>query len=280
MSLRECPTVRRLVEMALDEDIGAGDHTTEATIPPDQEGRAEIIAKHEGVVAGLEVAALVFETLDPQVRFEPRVRDGDVVAPGQVLAAVSGRLRSLLTGERVALNFLQHLSGVATKTRALASLIAHTKAKLLDTRKTTPGMRVLEKHAVRCGGGQNHRLNLSEAILIKDNHVAAAGGVGKAVRLVRERAPEGLVFEVEITDVSQLEEAIAAGADAVLLDNMPLEELRRAVQANAGRVLLEASGGVSEQTIAQIAETGVDMISCGALTHSAPALDISMDLRM
>ncbi len=278
MNLRQSPAVQQLVDLALSEDIAAGDVTTEATIDPEAQGAGRIVAREAGVVAGLDVAALVFEKLDPAVRFERHVRDGDEVQPGQPVATVSGPLRALLTGERVALNFLQHLSGVATKTRRLAALIAHTKAKLLDTRKTTPGMRLLEKYAVRCGGGENHRMNLAEAVLLKDNHIAAVGGVAEAVRRARERAPRGLRVQVEVSSIAELEEALSAGAHAVLLDNMSLEDIRRAVELCAGRCFVEASGGVTEKTIVAIAEAGVDAISCGALTHSAPALDMSLEL--
>jgi len=278
VNLRQSPAVQQLVDLALSEDIAAGDVTTEATIDPEAQGAGRIVAREAGVVAGLDVAALVFEKLDPAVRFERHVRDGDEVQPGQPVATVSGPLRALLTGERVALNFLQHLSGVATKTRRLAALIAHTKAKLLDTRKTTPGMRLLEKYAVRCGGGENHRMNLAEAVLLKDNHIAAVGGVAEAVRRARERAPRGLRVQVEVSSIAELEEALSAGAHAVLLDNMSLEDIRRAVELCAGRCFVEASGGVTEKTIVAIAEAGVDAISCGALTHSAPALDMSLEL--
>jgi nicotinate-nucleotide pyrophosphorylase (carboxylating) len=269
-----------IVDLALAEDIGGGDVTSEATIPADAWSRATFVAKAPGVLSGLEAAALVFARVDPAIRFTPALRDGDRLTPGATIATVEGPARSLLAGERVALNFLQRLSGVATATASFVEAVAGTNARIVDTRKTTPGLRALEKAAVQHGGGHNHRIGLSDGVLIKDNHLAAVGGpnrVAKAVRLARERAPHTLRIEVEVTTLVELDEALAAAADVVLLDNMTLDQMRQAVATNAGRALLEASGGVTLESVRAIAETGVDIISSGALTHSAPAVDISLE---
>jgi nicotinate-nucleotide pyrophosphorylase (carboxylating) len=237
-----------------------------------------LLANAPGVISGLGVAAEVFRRVDPAVTFTPLVADGDRVAARTPIARVEGPARSLLAGERVALNFLQRLSGVATLTASYVDAIAGSRARVVDTRKTTPGMRDLEKAAVRHGGGHNHRFGLSDGVLIKDNHLAAVGGhVRRAIELARQEAPHTLRIEVEVTTLDELAEALAAGSDVVMLDNMDVPTMRRAVAMTEGRVLLEASGGVTLQTIGEIAATGVDLISVGALTHSAPALDISLD---
>ncbi|MGQ9558277.1 MAG: carboxylating nicotinate-nucleotide diphosphorylase [Desulfurispora sp.] len=268
----------KIVEQALREDIGTGDVTTESIVPAGYNTIGFIRAKEMGVVAGLPVAAAVFKRLGRDISFQPRAREGERVKPGRLLARVEGDARVILTGERVALNFLQRLSGIATYTNKLASLLEGTGARLTDTRKTTPGLRVLEKYAVRVGGGTNHRFGLYDAVLIKDNHIKVAGGIGQAVQLARSRVPHSMKIEVEVETLAGVEEALAAGADIIMLDNMDLDTMARAVQLVAGRAVLEASGGVNENNIQDIARTGVDLISCGSLTHSARALDISLDV--
>jgi len=269
-----------LLDLALAEDIGGGDVTTRATIPADRMARGVMLAKTAGVVSGLEVAEVVFRKVDPTIVFKPLVADGTLVQPRDPIAEITGPARGILIGERTALNLLQRLSGVATMTARFVAAVEGTQARIIDTRKTTPGMRWLEKAAVRHGGGQNHRFGLSDGVLIKDNHLAAVGGphpVADAVRLARESAPHGLKIEVEVTDLDQLREAIGARADIIMLDNMGLEEMAEAVRITDGRALLEASGGVNLDTVRAIAETGVDLISVGALTHSAGSMDISLD---
>jgi len=266
-----------LVRAALREDIGAGDVTTLLTVPVETQASGVFLAKATGVVCGLELAACAFRCVDPSVRFEPLVADGTAVEPGLLLARLSGPAQSLLTGERVALNFTQRLSGTASLTRRFVEAVAGTRARIVDTRKTTPGLRTLEKYAVRCGGGHNHRYGLGDGVLIKDNHLAAGGGVAACVARARQHAPHPLKVEVECKTLAQVGEAVEAGADILLLDNMSLEQLREAAGLVAGRALTEASGGVNLGTVRAIAETGVDLISVGALTHSAPALDISLD---
>lgn len=269
-------TLERIVHAALAEDIGAGDVTTEATVPPDAVGTAELLVKEAGVVCGLRVAEATFRALDADVRFEALASDGDVVEPPAVVARITGSERAILTGERVALNFVGRLSGIATLTRRYVDAVEGTGAAVLDTRKTTPGLRALEKHAVAAGGGTNHRFGLDDAVLIKDNHLRAAGSLSAAVELVR--AATALPIEVECDTLSQVGEALDLGVDAILLDNMTLAELREAVALTRGRARLEASGGVNLDTIRAIAETGVDEISVGALTHSARSLDVSLEL--
>jgi nicotinate-nucleotide pyrophosphorylase (carboxylating) len=270
-------TVERVVLAALAEDIGAGDVTTEATVAPDSVGTAELLVKEAGVVCGLRAAETAFRALDPEIRFEALASDGDHVEPPAVVARLTGSERSILTAERVALNFLGRLSGIATLTRRYVDAVAGTGAAVLDTRKTTPGLRALEKDAVAAGGGRNHRFGLDDAVLIKDNHLRAAGSIAAAVALVR--AATDLPVEVECDTLAQVAEALDAGVEAILLDNMPLEELQAAVALVDGRARLEASGGVTLETIRAIAETGVDEISVGALTHSARSLDVSLELR-
>jgi nicotinate-nucleotide pyrophosphorylase (carboxylating) len=269
-----------LIDLALAEDIGGGDVTTMATIAPERVARGQMIVKTPGVISGLEVADAVFARVDPAVTFTPVVAEGTWVEPGTVVATVEGPARGVLIGERTALNLMQRLSGVATITRRFVEAIEGTGAQLVDTRKTTPGMRWLEKAAVRQGGGSNHRFCLSDGVLIKDNHLAAVGGpdrLTRAVQMARQSVPHGLKIEVEVTNLEELREALDAGADIVLLDNMSVEQLAEAVRVTQGRALLEASGGVNLQTVRAIAETGVDLISVGALTHSAGSMDISLD---
>jgi nicotinate-nucleotide pyrophosphorylase (carboxylating) len=272
------PYLDRLIDLALEEDIGPGDVTTQALIPPELQGEAHIRAKQTLVVAGLPVAALVFARLDPAVTFAPQVDDGQEVAKGTVLARLTGPVGSILTGERVALNFLQRLSGIATFTRSMVAQVAGSKAFLVDTRKTTPGWRVLEKYAVRLGGGRNHRLGLYDAVLIKNNHLTAVGSISQAVRQAKAKAHPLLKVEVEVTDLKGLEEALNSGADRILLDNMDDAALKKAVDLTRGRALLEASGGMTKERLPKAAATGVDFISMGALTHSAPAVDIHLRL--
>ncbi|MGE5531315.1 MAG: carboxylating nicotinate-nucleotide diphosphorylase [Bacteroidota bacterium] len=270
--------VSDLVARALAEDIGHGDITTQLTIPADRMGRAVFLAKQAGVLSGLYVAEECFRQVDPSVQFETRKAEGEAFEVGDTLAVATGRAASLLGAERVSLNFLQRLCGIATLTREFVNRISDTPARIVDTRKTTPGLRLLEKAAVRAGGGNNHRFALYDGILLKDNHIAVAGGVSEAVAAARAGAPHTLKIEVEVTNLQELEEALASGADIVLLDNMSLEQLRQAVALGSGRVVLEASGGVNLDTVAEIAQTGVNLISVGALTHSASAIDISLQI--
>ncbi len=266
-----------LIRLALREDIGSGDVTTEATIPSGARGRGEIIAKARGIVCGLPVAAAAFRAVNEEISLIPRVRDGEPVQPGDVVAEVEGPLRGILAAERTALNFLSRLSGIATLTARFVEAVAPYRAVILDTRKTTPGWRVLEKYAVRCGGGRNHRMGLYDMVLIKDNHVKACGSIAEAVRRVRA-AGVTVPIEVEVQSLAELKETLELGVDRVLLDNFSVEEIAEAVRITAGRVPLEASGGVTLENAAVIAATGVDYISVGALTHSAPALDLSLEL--
>lgn len=270
--------LREIVVRALKEDIGIGDITTLSLVPDNYVTIGFIRAKESGLVAGLGVAKEVFLQLSPDISFQPRVKDGEKVAPGQLLARVEGYARAILTGERVALNFLQRMSGIATQVAYMAGLIAGHGAKLTDTRKTTPGLRVLEKYAVRVGGGYNHRFGLYDAILIKDNHIKVAGSISEAVSRARARAPHTMGIEVEVENLEGLEEAIRAGANVVMLANMDLESMKKAVELAGGRVLLEASGLVNEENIVDIAKTGVNLISTGSLTHSVKSLDISLDV--
>ncbi len=276
--------VRRLVDMALEEDGARHDITTRALVPPGQQGRGAIVAKSNGVLCGLPVAQAAFAALDPSISFEPLVQDGASIASGDLLARVSGPLAPILSAERAALNFLQRLSGVASATRRMVDAVAGTQARILDTRKTTPGLRALERYAVRCGGGQNHRFNLSDAVLIKDNHLAAVRARGltiaHAIEQARRAVPEGMKIEIEGTSLEEACEALDGGAQALLLDNMSLADMRRAVELANGRATTEASGGVTLENVRAVAETGVDYISAGALTHSAPALDMSLELEV
>lgn len=270
--------VDEIINRALQEDIGPGDITTLSLIPEEQAGQGIFYAKAEGIIAGMEICARVFKHLDPAVRFQAFKIDGDSVVPGEQIAEVNGRMQDLLSGERVALNLLQRMSGIATKTRWMSELIKYSKAILVDTRKTTPGLRMLEKYAVTVGGGRNHRFALYDGVMIKDNHIQAAGGIHKAVSLVRTKIPHTLKIEVEVESLQQLQEALEAQADIIMLDNMDLGTMKAAVNLVNGRALLEASGGINEESIVEIARTGVDFISSGALTHSAPSLDISFKI--
>ena len=270
--------VEATVRAALAEDLGrAGDITSSACIPADDRLSAAFVTRAPGVIAGLDCARLAFAALDPDARFETLLADGATASAGAVVARIEARARAVLGAERVALNLLCRLSGIATLTAAFVAETAGTRARIVDTRKTTPGLRALEKYAVRCGGGANHRFGLDDAILIKDNHVAACGGVGEAVRRARASVGHMVRIEVEIDRLGQLEEALAEGPDVVMLDNFNLDDLNAAVRRTAGQARLEASGGVSLKTVRAIAETGVDFISVGALTHSAPILDIGLD---
>ncbi|MDA8126843.1 MAG: carboxylating nicotinate-nucleotide diphosphorylase [Deltaproteobacteria bacterium] len=267
-----------LIRAALNEDIGSGDITTEATLPAEARGTALATAKAALVVAGIDVFGEVFRTLDPALVFRALCKDGEPVEKGAPLAEVEGSLASILTAERVALNLFQRLSGIATLTQQFVAAVAGTRARILDTRKTVPGLRILDKYAVRAGGGRNHRFALYDGVLIKDNHIAAAGGIAVAVKRCRERIPHTLKIEVEVKNLSELEEALTAGADAVLLDNMGLDEMSRAVARVAGRIPLEASGNMSLARVREVAAVGVDLISVGALTHSVAAADISLNV--
>jgi nicotinate-nucleotide pyrophosphorylase (carboxylating) len=272
------PQIERLIDLALEEDLGTGDVTTQALIPPDLQGEAHIRAKQDLVAAGLPLAARVFQKVDANLVFETLVAEGKEVAPGTVLARLNGPAAAILSGERVALNFIQRLSGIATFTRQMVSLVAGTKTALVDTRKTTPGWRALEKYAVRLGGARNHRAGLYDGVLIKNNHITAAGSIAQAVRQARQAAHHLLKVEVEVTDLAGLEEALAAGADVIMLDNMSEAAMAQAVKIAAGRVLIEASGSMSAARLPGVAASGVDLISMGALTHSAPAADIHLRL--
>lgn len=274
--------VRAIVERALAEDNGWGDLTTDLLIPEEARARATALLKQPGVVCGTEVMALAFKVVDPELSVEVLLPDGTRAEPGALIARVAGNAAAILTAERVALNFLQRLSGIATTTARYVAALEGRPVRLVETRKTTPGLRVLEKYAVRVGGGHNHRQNLSDGVLIKDNHLAVLRslgvGLGEAVRRARANAPHTLRVEVEVETLAQLSEALAAGADVVMLDNMTLDELRQAVAEAGGRAQLEASGGITLEGLAAVAATGVDIISVGALTHSARALDISLEI--
>ncbi len=268
----------RLIEQALAEDIGTGDVTSAAVIPADAVSTAALMAKQDLVLAGIDVAAAVFHHLRNDIAFTAYTTDGDPVQAGTEIATIAGNTRALLAGERVALNLLQHLSGIATLTASYVAAVKGLPAQILDTRKTLPGLRQLEKEAVRAGGGRNHRMGLYDMVLIKDNHIKAAGGIAQAVAVAREKAA-GLVIEVETGTLDEVREALAAQAEIIMLDNMPLDLMREAVRLIAGRATVEASGNVTLKTVRLIAETGVDLISAGSLTHSAPAADISMKIR-
>jgi nicotinate-nucleotide pyrophosphorylase (carboxylating) len=271
--------VEPLVRQALEEDLGrAGDITSDLTIPADSQATARLVARKPGTIAGLIAAEAAFALVDPALKFAVSAPDGSTVNGGALLATVSGPARALLSAERVALNFTGHLSGVATATAALVAAVAGTKARIVCTRKTLPGLRILQKYAVRCGGGFNHRFGLDDAVLIKDNHIAAAGGIALALARVRAGLGHMARIEIEVDTMAQLEEALGLGADTILLDNMGVEDLKKAVAMARGRAVLEASGNVTLATVRDIAATGVDYISSGAITHSAANLDIGLDL--
>ncbi|MDD2367590.1 MAG: carboxylating nicotinate-nucleotide diphosphorylase [Desulfuromonadaceae bacterium] len=268
--------IDRLIEQALLEDIHTGDITTLAVVPGKRVATARLIAKESMIVAGLATAARVFNKLDPEIRFSALLADGQKAETGTVLATIEGEAAGLLMGERVALNLLQRMCGIATLTNSFVEAVAGTRARIVDTRKTTPGLRQIEKYSVRVGGGINHRTGLYDGVLIKENHITAAGGITEAIRRARAYIPHTLKIEIETETLAQVDEAMAAGADIIMLDNMTLDEMRSAVATIAGRAEVEASGGVNLERVRAIAETGVDIISVGALTHSPRAMDISM----
>lgn len=274
--------IEPLIDLALAEDLLSGDVTTEALISPDLTGRASILAKGSGILAGIEVALMVFHRVDPSLSFETDLSDGSRIKPGDVIAAISGNVAGILKAERTALNFLQRLSGIATETHRYVEAVEGLDVKIIDTRKTTPGLRFLEKYAVRAGGGHNHRFDLGDQVLIKDNHLAVLRSRGisleEAIARARQKASAGLKVEVEVKTAEEAEQAAEAGVDIIMLDNMGLAEMRRAVELIRGRASIEASGGITLDNVRQVAGTGVDFISIGALTHSARAIDISLEL--
>lgn len=272
------PEIERLIETALEEDIGAGDLTTLSTVPRELQGKGLFRAKRDGVVAGLFLLEKIFSVLDANVKVRCLSRDGDLVKQGTVVAEAEGPVRALLMGERTALNFLQRLSGTATLTRRYVDAIKGFSCKLIDTRKTTPGLRTLEKYAVRMGGGTNHRLGLYDAALVKDNHIVAAGSIAKAVEMVRRHSPFMAKVEVECADLKQVQEALDAKAEVLMLDNMDAKQMAESVRLVNKRAWVEASGGITLERIREVAEAGVDFISVGALTHSAPAVDFNMKI--
>lgn len=266
----------KILENALREDLGTGDITTLSTVPEDKEISGRFIAKEAGIICGIGVASRVFALLDERVDTAFSVKDGERVEKGDLIGTVSGPARSILSGERVALNFLQHLSGIATCTAEFVRQVAGTGTRIADTRKTTPGLRVMEKYAVKVGGGTNHRFHLADGVMIKDNHIQAAGGIAAAVAAAKNNIPHTLKIEVEVENFSQLEEALEAGADIIMLDNMSNSDMKKAVEIVAGRAITEASGNMGEKNLREVAGTGVDIISIGALTHSVKAMDISL----
>ena len=266
----------QLIRMALQEDITSEDVSTNAVMPTEVKGTVDLIAKEDGIIAGLDVYARVFQMLDEKTEIDFKCNDGDEVKKGELMATLTGDIRVLLSGERVALNYLQRMSGIATYTRQVAKLLEGSKVTLLDTRKTTPNCRVFEKYAVRVGGGCNHRYNLSDGVLLKDNHIGAAGSITKAITMAKEYAPFVRKIEIEVETLEQVKEAVEAGADIIMLDNMTPEVMKQAVELIDGRAQTECSGNITKENIARIREIGVDFVSSGALTHSAPILDISM----
>jgi nicotinate-nucleotide pyrophosphorylase (carboxylating) len=274
--------IESAVTHALAEDLGrAGDITSISTIPDDLHGRAELVAREAGVMSGLPIVAAAFRRLSPEIEIAPHARDGAPVQRGAELMTISGNARAILGAERVALNFLGHLSGIATATAAFVARVSHTQARIICTRKTTPGLRALEKYAVRCGGGYNHRFGLDDAILIKDNHIAVAGGIEAVLRRAKKAAGHLVKIEIEVDSLDQLKQVLDVGlADVVLIDNFDLDSMRKAVAMAAGRVIVEASGGITLASVAAIAETGVDYLSSGALTHSVQNLDVGLDIAM
>jgi len=274
--------IEAIIGIALEEDISQGDVTSEALISPELSGKATILVKEKGVLAGIEIAGRVFERVDPLTKYEILIKDGTAIKPGDIAATISGSVVSILKAERTALNFLQRLSGIATLTAQYTAKIKGTDAKIYDTRKTTPGLRLLEKYAVKMGGGTNHRMSLGDAILIKDNHIAALRAQGLNIKDIiakaRREAPAGMNLEIEVTNIQEAEEAANAGADIIMLDNMSLQDMGKAVKSVAGRAKLEASGNITLETVRKVAETGVDIISTGQLTHSYTSLDISLEM--
>ena len=280
MKITSVPAVSQLIKSALEEDCGNGDVTTVATSPEDACAHGRYIAKEDGVLCGMPVVRAVFDELDPDIKLDVHFEEGQSFRRGDVLAEVCGNARSVLTGERVGLNLLQHMSAVATATSRAVKEVAGYKAKITDTRKTTPGLRYLEKLAVRVGGGTNHRFNLSDGVLIKDNHIVAAGGITAAISAARASVPHTLKIEVEVENFEELDEALAAGADIIMLDNMSCPDMKKAVDIVSGRAVLEASGNMGDRDLKEVAATGVDIISIGALTHSVKALDISLKFKL
>lgn len=270
--------LKKIIETSLAEDVGTGDITTNSTVPTDYKTKAIIFAKEPGIVAGIPVAEAVFRYLAPEISFTPRVEDGAQLAAGDVIAEVAGNARAILTGERLALNFLQRMSGIASRTASLVEKIKLYPARVVDTRKTTPGLRMLEKYAVKVGGGFNHRYGLYDAVLIKDNHIKVAGGITQAILAARHNVAHTIKIEVEVESLEGVTEALEARADIIMLDNMDHATMKEAVKMIDGRALVEASGGINEETIVSVAKTGVDLISVGALTHSIKSLDISLDI--
>ncbi len=269
-------SIDEMIKRALEEDIGTGDITTMSTVSEDKTIEGIFIAKEDGIICGLPIVQRVFEILDEFIEIEFHIKEGDTVKKDDLIAKISGSARNILTGERVALNYLQKLSGIATRTNIAVKQIEGTKAAIADTRKTTPGLRMIEKYAVRTGGGSNHRFNLSDGILIKDNHISAAEGIGKAITSARKMAPHTLKIEVEVENFEQIEEALKFKADIIMLDNMNLEQMAKAVKLIRGKALVEASGNMGDKDLMSVAKTGVDIISIGALTHTVKALDISL----
>ena len=280
MYLFNNPQVEQIITLALNEDIGTGDITTLSTIPADKTALGRFVAKEDMIICGIDLAAHIFARVDPSIELKANFKDGDAVKKGDVIATVSGNAQNVLTGERTALNFMQRLTGIATRTHASVAEVAGTNAKITDTRKTTPGLRVLEKYAVRVGGGTNHRFNLADGVLIKDNHIAVSGGIKNAVKNARAVIPHTLKIEVEVETKEQLAEALDAGADIIMLDNMSNDLMRECVGLVAGRALVEASGNMGEKNLREVAETGVDIISIGALTHTVKAADISLKFQI
>ncbi len=280
MYLFNNPQVEQIITLALNEDIGTGDITTLSTIPADKTATGRFVAKEDMIICGIDLAAHIFARVDPSIELKANFKDGDAVKKGDVIATVSGNAQNVLTGERTALNFMQRLTGIATRTHASVAEVAGTNAKITDTRKTTPGLRVLEKYAVRVGGGTNHRFNLADGVLIKDNHIAVSGGIKNAVKNARAVIPHTLKIEVEVETKEQLAEALDAGADIIMLDNMSNDLMRECVGLVAGRALVEASGNMGEKSLREVAETGVDIISIGALTHTVKAADISLKFQI
>lgn len=280
MYLFNNPQVEQIITLALNEDIGTGDITTLSTIPADKTALGRFVAKEDMIICGIDLAKHIFARVDPSIELKANFKDGDAVKKGDVIATVSGNAQNVLTGERTALNFMQRLTGIATRTHASVAEVAGTNAKITDTRKTTPGLRVLEKYAVRVGGGTNHRFNLADGVLIKDNHIAVSGGIKNAVKNARAVIPHTLKIEVEVETKEQLAEALDAGADIIMLDNMSYDLMRECVGIVAGRALVEASGNMGEKSLREVAETGVDIISIGALTHTVKAADISLKFQI
>jgi nicotinate-nucleotide pyrophosphorylase (carboxylating) len=274
--------VDAIIDVALNEDTGHGDVTSEALIPPELTGKAEVLVKEKGVLAGIEIAARVFHRVDPLLKIDILIKDGTAIKPGDIAATIVGSVTGMLKAERTALNFLQRLSGIASLTAQYVAEISGFDAKIVDTRKTTPGLRRLEKYAVRMGGGQNHRMHLGDAVLIKDNHIAALRAMGMGLKDIvakaRKNAPSGITIEIEVTGAREAVDALKAGADIIMLDNMSVNEMKQVVNMVAGKAKLEASGGITLTNVRQVAMTGVDIISIGALTHSYKALDISLEM--